>query len=162
MTHCTADVPQLTQNEFHLQAASFGGVGEAFASSVHPAAAMPLCFSWPLAHSALSLCFCLYLQTLIKIITGEHKSSSGTVWRHPNLRMAYVAQHAFHHLEEHLDTTPLKYMFKRFGLGQDQVRDCGCGRILVRLPACLQEGDCCALWDSCSCSIATCSPFAAA
>lgn len=34
--------------------------------------------------------------------------------------MAYVAQHAFHHLEEHLDTTPLKYMFKRFGLGQDQ------------------------------------------
>jgi hypothetical protein len=44
------------------------------------------------------------------------------VWRHPNLRMAYVAQHAFHHLEEHLDTTPLKYMFKRFGLGQDQVR----------------------------------------
>uniref|UniRef100_A0A383W2Z9 Elongation factor 3 n=1 Tax=Tetradesmus obliquus TaxID=3088 RepID=A0A383W2Z9_TETOB len=59
-------------------------------------------------------------STLIKIITGEHKSSSGTVWRHPNLRMAYVAQHAFHHLEEHLDTTPLKYMFKRFGLGQDQ------------------------------------------
>lgn len=59
---------------------------------------------------------------MIKIITGEHKSSSGTVWRHPNLRMAYVAQHAFHHLEEHLDTTPLKYMFKRFGMGQDQVR----------------------------------------
>lgn len=50
------------------------------------------------------------------------------MWRHPNLRMAYVAQHAFHHLEEHLDTTPLKYMFKRFGLGQDQVsRDCTTG-----------------------------------
>jgi hypothetical protein len=64
----------------------------------------------------------LCAQTLIKIITGEHKSSGGTVWRHPNLRMAYVAQHAFHHLEEHLDTTPLKYMFKRFGLGTDQVR----------------------------------------
>jgi len=59
-------------------------------------------------------------STLIKIITGEHKATSGTVWRHPNLRMAYVAQHAFHHLEEHLDTTPLKYMFKRFGMGQDQ------------------------------------------
>eukprot|EP00879_Flechtneria_rotunda_P012292 GHRR01012838.1.p1 GENE.GHRR01012838.1~~GHRR01012838.1.p1 ORF type:complete len:428 (+),score=174.32 GHRR01012838.1:930-2213(+) len=58
-------------------------------------------------------------STLIKIITGEHKANSGTVWRHPNLRMAYVAQHAFHHLEEHLDTTPLKYMFKRFGMGQD-------------------------------------------
>jgi elongation factor 3 len=61
-------------------------------------------------------------QTLINVITGERKSSSGTVWRHPNLRMAYVAQHAFHHLEEHLDTTPLKYMFKRFGMGMDQVR----------------------------------------
>lgn len=58
-------------------------------------------------------------STLIKIITGEHKATSGTTWRHPNLRMAYVAQHAFHHLEEHLDTTPLKYMFKRFGRGED-------------------------------------------
>lgn len=69
----------------------------------------------------MSLVLLWPLQTLIKIITGEHKASTGTVWRHPNLRMAYVAQHAFHHLEEHLDTTPLKYMFKRFGLGQDQV-----------------------------------------
>ena len=33
--------------------------------------------------------------------------------------MAYVAQHAFHHLEEHLDTTPLRYMYKRFGKGED-------------------------------------------
>jgi hypothetical protein len=70
-------------------------------------------------------CTCALPQTLIKIITGEHKSSTGTVWRHPNLRMAYVAQHAFHHLEEHLDTTPLKYMFKRFGLGEDKVRGQG-------------------------------------
>lgn len=61
------------------------------------------------------------LQTLIKIMTGELKAASGTVWRHPNLRMAYVAQHAFHHLEEHLDITPLTYMFKRFGLGLDVV-----------------------------------------
>lgn len=34
--------------------------------------------------------------------------------------MAYVAQHAFHHLEEHLDTTPLKYMFRRYGQGEDK------------------------------------------
>jgi elongation factor 3 len=54
-------------------------------------------------------------------MTGELKAASGTVWRHPNLRMAYVAQHAFHHLEEHLDITPLTYMFKRFGLGLDVV-----------------------------------------
>jgi hypothetical protein len=51
---------------------------------------------------------------------GEHKATSGLTWRHPNLRLAYVAQHAFHHLEEHLDTTPLKYMFRRFGLGEDK------------------------------------------
>jgi len=78
---------------------------------------------------ALSFCCsCCPCQTLIKIVTGEHKSTSGTVWRHPNLRMAYVAQHAFHHLEEHLDTTPLKYMFKRFGMGQDLVRFWAGGR----------------------------------
>ena len=53
-------------------------------------------------------------STLIKVMTGEHKPDTGSqVWRHPNLRLAYVAQHAFHHLEEHLDTTPLKYMFHR-------------------------------------------------
>jgi elongation factor 3 len=51
-------------------------------------------------------------------MTGEHKPDTGSqVWRHPNLRLAYVAQHAFHHLEEHLDTTPLKYMFHRCAPG---------------------------------------------
>lgn len=27
-----------------------------------------------------------------QIITGEHKATKGTTYRHPNLRMAYVAQ----------------------------------------------------------------------
>lgn len=85
----------------------------------HPHADIPVTHSPALPCPAVPAPPC---QTLIKIITGEHKSTSGTVWRHPNLRMAYVAQHAFHHLEEHLDTTPLKYMFKRFGMGQDLVR----------------------------------------
>ncbi len=31
-------------------------------------------------------------STLIKMVTGETKADKGTVWRHPNLRMAYVAQ----------------------------------------------------------------------
>lgn len=47
------------------------------------------------------------------------------MWRHPNLRMAYVAQHAFHHLEEHLDISPVTYMFRRFGLGLDVVSEGG-------------------------------------
>jgi ABC-type ATPase involved in cell division len=38
-------------------------------------------------------------STLIKILTAELKPQEGTVTRHPNLRVAYVAQHAFHHLE---------------------------------------------------------------
>jgi len=61
-------------------------------------------------------------------MTGEHKPDTGSqVWRHPNLRLAYVAQHAFHHLEEHLDTTPLKYMFHRWvwACGRGCARDLG-------------------------------------
>ena len=39
--------------------------------------------------------------------TGELEPQDGTVWKHPNLRIAYVAQHAFHHLERHLDKVRL-------------------------------------------------------
>jgi energy-coupling factor transporter ATP-binding protein EcfA2 len=49
-------------------------------------------------------------STLIKVLTGETEATAGTVWKHPNLRIAYVAQHAFHHLEQHLDKTPNEYI----------------------------------------------------
>jgi ATPase subunit of ABC transporter with duplicated ATPase domains len=39
-------------------------------------------------------------STLIKLLTGETEPTGGTIWRHPNLRIAYVAQHAFHHVEK--------------------------------------------------------------
>jgi ATPase subunit of ABC transporter with duplicated ATPase domains len=39
-------------------------------------------------------------STLIKLLTGEMQPQEGAVWKHPNTRMAYVAQHAFHHLEK--------------------------------------------------------------
>lgn len=39
-------------------------------------------------------------STMIKVLTGELEPSYGTVWRHPNMRVAYVAQHAFHHIEQ--------------------------------------------------------------
>ena len=42
----------------------------------------------------------------LQILTAELKPQEGKVDRHPNLRVAYVAQHAFHHLEEHLDISP--------------------------------------------------------
>lgn len=36
------------------------------------------------------------------------------MWKHPNLRLAYVAQHAFHHVEQHLDMTPSQYIWWRW------------------------------------------------
>lgn len=59
-------------------------------------------------------------STLIKVLTGETEPTTGTVWKHPNLRIAYVAQHAFHHLEKHLDKTPNEYIQWRFAPGEDR------------------------------------------
>ena len=40
-------------------------------------------------------------STLIKVLVGETKPDPGCaeVYRHQNCRIAYVAQHAFHHIE---------------------------------------------------------------
>ncbi|KAI7905306.1 armadillo-type protein [Cokeromyces recurvatus] len=59
-------------------------------------------------------------STLIKLLTGEIESEVGTVWKHPNLRIAYVAQHAFHHIEKHLDKTPNEYIQWRYATGEDR------------------------------------------
>jgi elongation factor 3 len=59
-------------------------------------------------------------STLIKLLTGEMEPNEGKVWKHPNLRVAYVAQHAFHHIEEHLENTPAEYFWWRFGDGEDR------------------------------------------
>jgi elongation factor 3 len=59
-------------------------------------------------------------STLIKLLTGETEPTTGTVWKHPNLRIAYVAQHAFHHIESHLDKTPIEYVQWRFAPGEDR------------------------------------------
>jgi elongation factor 3 len=59
-------------------------------------------------------------STLIKVLTGETEATDGMVWKHPNLRIAYVAQHAFHHLESHLDKTPNEYIQWRYAVGEDR------------------------------------------
>eukprot|EP00271_Cylindrocystis_brebissonii_P003476 TRINITY_DN1446_c0_g1_i1.p1 TRINITY_DN1446_c0_g1~~TRINITY_DN1446_c0_g1_i1.p1 ORF type:complete len:994 (+),score=230.02 TRINITY_DN1446_c0_g1_i1:209-3190(+) len=59
-------------------------------------------------------------STLIKVVTGELKASSGLVWKHPNLGIAYVAQHAFHHVEQHLEKSPNEYIRWRFDRGEDR------------------------------------------
>lgn len=58
-------------------------------------------------------------STLIKLVVGDTEPNSGEVWKHPNLVIGYVAQHAFHHIDQHLDKTPLDYMLWRYQTGED-------------------------------------------
>lgn len=59
-------------------------------------------------------------STMIKLLTGELVPQTGIVWRHPALRIGYVAQHAFHHLEQHLEKTPMEYLRWRYETGEDK------------------------------------------
>mmetsp|Transcript_30273 Transcript_30273/g.64933 ORF Transcript_30273/g.64933 Transcript_30273/m.64933 type:complete len:1040 (+) Transcript_30273:70-3189(+) len=56
-------------------------------------------------------------STMIKLLVGEVAPQIGDVWKHPNARVAYVAQHAFHHIEDHLNKTPNEYIRWRFANG---------------------------------------------
>jgi len=59
-------------------------------------------------------------STAIKLLIGELKPATGSMWRHQNMRLAYVAQHAFHHLELHMDKTPVEYILWRFAGADDR------------------------------------------
>lgn len=59
-------------------------------------------------------------STAIKVLVGETTCQQGSVWKAPGMRMAYVAQHAFHHLENHLDKTPSGYIMWRFAGNDDR------------------------------------------
>jgi len=59
-------------------------------------------------------------STVIKMLTGEMAPTTGSVWSYPGLKLAYVAQHAFHHIEKHLDKTPNEYIRWRYELGEDK------------------------------------------
>ena len=59
-------------------------------------------------------------STLIKVLTGETEPTTGEVWRHPNARIGYIAQHAFHHIESHLNKTPNEYIRWRYSGGEDK------------------------------------------
>lgn len=49
-------------------------------------------------------------STLVKLLTGEEVPQEGNVVKHPALRVGYVAQHAFHHINHHLTKTAVQYM----------------------------------------------------
>ncbi|KAG7098824.1 hypothetical protein E1B28_000728 [Marasmius oreades] len=59
-------------------------------------------------------------STLIKLLTGETVPQEGTVFKHPSLRVGYVSQHATHHIERHLEKTPIGYIQWRFQDGHDR------------------------------------------
>ena len=59
-------------------------------------------------------------STAIKILIGELKTTQGEVTKHPGMRVAYIAQHAFHHLEKHLHKTPTQYIMWRFAGNEDK------------------------------------------
>ncbi len=61
--------------------------------------------------------------TLLKMIVGEtipsNAGQGGRLYIHPNLRIAYVAQHAFSHVERHMEDSPVAYLQWRFKNGFD-------------------------------------------
>merc|ERR1712203_288724 len=59
-------------------------------------------------------------STAIKVPVGEQKPTEGSIWKAAGLRMAYVAQHAFHHLEKHMQLSPTQYIMWRFAGNDDK------------------------------------------
>ena len=58
-------------------------------------------------------------STAIKILIGELKPMIGVVTKHPDLRMAYIAQHAFHHLKNTFTKHQDRYLW-RFAGNEDK------------------------------------------
>merc|ERR1711904_360487 len=61
-------------------------------------------------------------STAIKVFVGEMTPQEGTIWKAAGLRLAYVAQHAFHHMGKHMDKTPTQYIMWRFAGNDDKER----------------------------------------
>jgi len=73
-------------------------------------------------------------STLMQLLIGElelpdvtnnkleerGKNLYGEVYRHHNLRVAYIAQHSMHHLEDNLEDTAVAYLMTRFRFGMDR------------------------------------------
>lgn len=59
-------------------------------------------------------------STLINVLTGELIPTIGDVYTHENIRIAYIKQHAFAHIDHHLTKTPSEYIQWRFATGEDR------------------------------------------
>jgi len=58
-------------------------------------------------------------STMIKCLLGELKPTRGTISKVQGCRVAYMSQHAFHHIEDHLDISATAYIMQRFAGGED-------------------------------------------
>jgi elongation factor 3 len=58
-------------------------------------------------------------STLVKVLREELQPQKGKVSKHPNLRIGYVAQHAFDKIDDHLEETPIQYIRGRYANGND-------------------------------------------
>lgn len=58
-------------------------------------------------------------STMIKCLLGELKPTSGTISKVQGSRVAYMSQHAFHHIEAHLEVSATAYIMQRFAGGED-------------------------------------------
>lgn len=60
-------------------------------------------------------------STQIKLLIGENIPQTGTVYKHPNVRISYVSQHSFNHIDNHLNKTPSEYIRWRYEIpGEDR------------------------------------------
>jgi elongation factor 3 len=59
-------------------------------------------------------------STLINVLTGELIPTGGEIYQHENIRIAYIKQHAFAHIDNHLTKTPSEYIQWRFQTGEDR------------------------------------------
>ncbi|KAI5785047.1 armadillo-type protein [Peziza echinospora] len=59
-------------------------------------------------------------STLVNVLTGELIPTKGDIYTHENIRIAYIKQHAFAHIDNHLQMTPSEYIQWRFQTGEDR------------------------------------------
>ena len=59
-------------------------------------------------------------STAIKVLVNEQLPTSGSIWKAAGLRLVFEAQHAFHHLEEHMQETSTNYIVWRFAGNDDK------------------------------------------
>ena len=58
-------------------------------------------------------------STAIRVLVGGRLPTSGSNWKAADFRLVYVARHAFHRLEKHMQETPKQYIMWFFA-GDDE------------------------------------------